>query len=381
MKGFEYFSPTRIVFGEGSVREVANFLLDEVGHEEDRILIVTGKHSSKANGSLDVLKNVLNRKHLCIFDGVEENPGAQTVNKVANIARAEKIELVIGLGGGSAMDVAKCVALLARTDHSIQDYLGGNLKPTGAKRGATSLPIIAIPTTAGTGSEVTQHAVITWNFRKKGYSNSVLFPETAILDPELTLSMPYEITVNTGIDALTHAIEGYLSTRATPISDQLAIEAISIIRFALPEVVRDLKNIKLRARLLYASLLGGLVISQSHTIVLHALGYPLTTFYGIPHGRANGVLLPWVIDFLSSGEPASWLKERLSAIVKLFGGIDGLHKFLSTLGISPKLSNYGVTEEDIPGFVIDVLGRRNLLVTPRPVSEEDITNIYQQALY
>ena len=369
MKKFEYFSPMRIVFGEGKLQEIASFL-----PPVERILVVTGRNSSKKNGTLDLLKASLKEKTLFIFDEVEENPGLETVNKGTRIAREEKVGLVIGLGGGSPMDAAKCIALLATNDGIIEDYLAGD------KDAYSPLPIIAIPTTAGTGSEVTQHAVITMGSHKKGYSNQGIFPKVAILDPKLTSSMPPDITVNTGVDALTHSIEGYLSILATPESDNVAIEAIKIIKDELPKVARDGENLEARSRMLYASMLGGLVISRTRTIILHALGYPLTTFYGLPHGRANGALIPWALEFLGrnvgvqSFEP---LQEKISSITEIFGDIN---EFINNLGISTRLSDYGITQNDIPRFIKDVWGRRNLEVTPKEVKREDIENIYKQAL-
>ncbi len=368
MKKFEYFSPTRIVFGEEKLQEVANFV-----PPVEKILVVTGRSSSKKSGALDLLKASLKEKTLFIFDEVEENPGIETVNKGTRIAREEKVGLIIGLGGGSPMDAAKCIALLATNDGVMENYLGGD------KDAYSPLPIIAIPTTAGTGSEVTQHAVITMGSHKKGYSNTGLFPKVAVLDPTLTLSMPPEITVNTGVDALTHSIEGYLSILATPESDNVAVEAIRIIKKELPKVAQDGRNLEARSRMLYASMLGGLVISRTRTIILHALGYPLTTFYGVPHGRANGALLPWAFEFLDKdvGINVSPLQEKISSIVKIFGDIN---EFINNLGISTRLSNYGITQNDIPRFVKDVWGRRNLEVTPKEVKQEDIESIYKQAL-
>ncbi len=367
MKEFKYFSPTKIIFGEGKFQEIANLL-----PSAKKIFVVTGKHSSKANGSLDSLKTLLKEKTLLIFDEVEENPGLETVNKGANIARKNEIELVIGLGGGSPMDAAKCIALLATNDGLMENYLNGE------KNNSVPLPIIEIPTTAGTGSEVTQHAVITIGSHKKGFSNQEIFPKIAILDPMLTLSMPQNITVNTGVDALSHSIEGYLSILATQESDKVAIESIKIIKEELPKVVQDGKNIEARSHVLYASMLGGFVISRTRTIILHALGYPLTTFYRIPHGKANGAMLPWVFEFLKKGEHTnSPLQEKISSILEIFGDIN---KFINDLGISTKLSDYGITRDDIPRFVKDVWGRRNLEVTPKEVKQEDIENIYKKAL-
>jgi alcohol dehydrogenase len=224
---FEHYSPTRIVFGRGKFGDLPNFLPTDAG----RILVVTRKRSSKENGSLEILQDSLKRtgKVCFVFDKVEQNPSTKTVNTGARFVREKSPDLVVGLGGGSAMDTAKCIALLAKNDGDIEDYIRGK------KASNLPLPIVAIPTTAGTGSEVTQYAVVTDSkLNTKGaYAGPEIFPMLALLDPELTLSMPKEVTVNTGVDALTHAIEGYLSNRATPISDILALESVKIIKETL----------------------------------------------------------------------------------------------------------------------------------------------------
>jgi alcohol dehydrogenase len=370
MKDFQYHSPTKIIFGNNKLEEIAEF----VPATCERILVITGKHSSKANGSLDLLVTSLQRKHISIFDEVEENPSARVVNSAARMARQQRADLVIGLGGGSPMDTSKFVAMLTTNEGNIEEYLDGKTPEH------EFTPIIAVPTTAGTGSEVTQHAVVTRDLTKKGHSTSGFFPETAILDPTLSLSIPREITVDTGIDALTHAIEGYLSLRATPVSDSLAIEAIRITKEWLPRAASNGKDVEARSRMLYASLLAGLVISQSGTIVLHALGYSLTTFHGLPHGRANGILLPTVLEFLSSRKSSHPLDKKLALIAEVFGSPDEAREFVTDLGVSTKLSDHGVGPQEVPRFVQDVLGRRNLPLTPVKITKQDIEKIYTRAL-
>ncbi|MCK4353380.1 iron-containing alcohol dehydrogenase [candidate division WOR-3 bacterium] len=369
MKEFKHYLPTQIIFGKGKLKDLSNFLPPNI----ERILIVTGKHSSKKNGSLDFLKTSFKKlnKSTFIFDKVEQNPSIQTINKGAGFAREKSPDLVIGLGGGSVIDATKCIALLAKNDGKMEDYIKGE------KSLNSPLPIVAIPTTAGTGSEVTQYAVLICSNTKRAYSNPKIFPTIALLDPELTISMPEEITINTGIDALTHAIEGYLSKEATPISTLLAIRAIKIIKEWLPRVALNGEDIEARTQMLYASMLAGLVIAQTKTIILHALGYPLTTLYNIPHGRANGILLPYVLEFLNDTQ-----RTKISKIIEIFSGkdLDVINKFVNDLGISTSMKDYGITSNDIPNFVQDAWGRRNLKVTLKKVTKEDIANIYNQAL-
>ena len=368
---FIHYLPTKVIFGTGKLNELSEHLPTSI----KRALIITGKRSSRENGSLQALQDVFKKLRITyeVFDRVEPNPSTNTVNEAGQLARNESPDIIVGLGGGSAMDAAKCVAVLATNPGNIEDYIG---------KEATNppLPIVAIPTTAGTGSEVTQYAVLTDTKlnRKRAYASTKIFPTLAVLDPQFTVTMPAHVTIDTGMDALTHAIEGYLSTRATPLSDVLAIEAIKLIKTYLPKVATNGGDLTARSHMLYASMLAGMVISQTRTIMLHAIGYPLTTLYGIPHGRANAIMLPYVLDFLTDVRT-----DRIEEIIKLFGGKDltAIEQFVHSLGISTKLSDYGITEPDISRFVDDVKNRtRNLSVTPKPVTPADILTLYHRAL-
>ena len=368
---FIHYLPTKVIFGTGKLNELSEHLPTSI----KRVLIITGKRSSRENGSLQALQDVFKKLRITyeVFDRVEPNPSTNTVNEAGQLARNESPDIIVGLGGGSAMDAAKCVAVLATNPGNIEDYIG--------KEATNSpLPIVAIPTTAGTGSEVTQYAVLTDTKlnRKRAYASTKIFPVLAVLDPQFTVTMPAHVTIDTGMDALTHAIEGYLSTRATPISDILAIEAIKLIKTYLPKAATNGGDLTARSHMLYASMLAGMVISQTRTIMLHAIGYPLTTLYGIPHGRANAIMLPYVLDFLMDVRA-----DRIEEIIKLFGGKDltAIKQFVHSLGISTKLSDYGITEPNIARFVDDVKNRtRNLSVTPKPVTPADISTLYRRAL-
>ncbi|MDD2889378.1 MAG: iron-containing alcohol dehydrogenase [bacterium] len=364
MQGFNLFSPTRIIFGEGKIKTLPEIL----PINSNKILIVTGKNSSKNNGILSTVQSILadTNKKIFIFDEIKPNPVTNIVDLGSKIAKKNSIDLVLGIGGGSSMDASKCIAMLVNNEGNVKDYIKGKkiINPV--------LPIITIPTTAGTGSEVNQSVVISdlETKTKTGLSSEYMFPRFAILDPTFTLSMSHTLTVDTGIDALTHVIEGYLSTKATISSDKLALESIEIIKEALPQLVKNLKDVSLRTQMLYASMLGGLVISKTGTIMLHAMGYPLTTFYNIPHGRANGILLPTMMEFLKG--------DKIDTINYIFR--NNLRKFLNNLGISTNLRDYGIIPEDVIRFLDNVWGRRNFTVTPKLVTKDDIINLYKQAL-
>ncbi|MFA5032809.1 MAG: iron-containing alcohol dehydrogenase [bacterium] len=364
MQRFNLFTPTRIIFGEDKIKTLSGIL----PVNSNKVLIVTGKNSSKTNGILDITQTILTNanKKIFIFDEIEPNPLTNTVDSGAKIARENSVDLVLGIGGGSPLDASKSIAMLVNNEGPIKDYINGKkiINPV--------LPIITVPTTAGTGSEVDQSVVISDSETKSktGLSSEFMFPHFAILDPTFTLSMPHSLTVDTGIDALTHVIEGYLSTKATISSDKLALEAIEIIKETLPLIVKTPKDISLRTQMLYASMLGGIVISKTGTIMLHAMGYPLTTFYNIPHGRANGILLPTMMEFLKG--------DKIDTINYIFR--NNLRKFLNNLGISTNLRDYGIISEDVMKFLNNVWGRRNFVVTPKVVTKKDIINLYKQAL-
>lgn len=367
MSVFESFTPTQIIFGEGKINTLPEILPENAKN----VLIVTGKSSSKANKILQTTQSIISplNKKVFVFDKIEPNPLTITVDTGAQFAKLNSIDIVLGIGGGSPMDAAKCIALVANNNIPMKNFLKGALPEKPA------IPTITIPTTAGTGSEVNHSGVISdENTKSKsGFTSEYIFPKAAILDPTFTITMPQDITVDTGIDALTHAIEGYLSTRAVIESDKLALETIIIIKDTLPKVVENRRDIALRTQMLYASMLGGLIIAKAGTIMLHAMGYPLTTFYNIPHGRANGILLPDVLEFLKTSQP-----QKIQTINSIFNG--KIEKFLNKLGISTKLKDYNIKDTDIPRFLDNVWGRRNLLTTPQSVSKQDIINLYSESL-
>lgn len=293
---FNFLCPTQIFFGLGAISTNKN-ALSKLGQ---KALIITGGMSSKINKSLEDMMTALNSEGIDykVFDQVEQNPSLSTVYTGTKIATEFDADFIIGIGGGSPLDAAKAVAVLAKNDLSEQDLM--------AKKWQNNpLPIVAVPTTAGTGSEVTQSAVLTvdWAETKMSISGNELFPTIAFLDPRYTINLPWDITINTAVDALSHSIEGFISNKATVFSDLLALESISIIGQLLKTMNKDNISLSEREELLYASMLAGIVIAQTGTNVIHSLGYPLTYFKNLPHGLANGVLMKGALTFMSAGSP------------------------------------------------------------------------------
>lgn len=301
MQDFRFFMPTNMVFGQDVVKKAgSNLALGK------KALIVTGQSSARLSGALDDVLSVLPGEYV-IFDQVENNPTLDTVAKGGELARNEGCDYVIAIGGGSPLDAAKVMAILA-----VNEKEPIELYDTGWQKRA--LPIVAIPTTAGTGSEVTQYAVMTLEEAqtKKSVGGPDLFPQVAYLDAKYTASLPLHVTIDTAVDALSHLVEGYLSTRATPASDFVALQGIALWGTAISALREGEIPLETRETLLLASSLGGITIAQTGTTLVHALGYPLTFFHDLPHGRANGLLMTSYLEYTASHAP-----ERVENVLEL----------------------------------------------------------------
>jgi alcohol dehydrogenase class IV len=302
----KYYMPTKVIAGRGCVKSSAA-LLSKYGK---RALVMTGKGSAKRNGSLrDVEEALASRGIGCaLFDGVESNPGIANCREAARAARDARADFIIGIGGGSPLDAAKAAAILALNELADAELFGGEY-PKGA------LPVVALPTTAGTGSEVTQYAILTNDAieSKSSISWEGIFPALAFLDAEYTATLDARVAANTAMDALSHAVEGYLSLRSDPWSRAIAYEALRLFGRSLPELAKGERGEGLRSELLLASDMAGAVIAQTGTTIVHAMGYSLTYFKGIDHGRANGLLLGPYLEFIGAEKPDA-VREVLSAL-------------------------------------------------------------------
>ncbi len=367
MRAFDFHLPTKVVFGPGRVRELAAVL----SPDWKRVLIVTDKTAGKASGALDAVASGLKGREVQVFDDVGENPSLECLEAGKALARPGRTDLVIGIGGGSPMDAAKGIATLAVNNGDMKDYMRG----TPLER--DPLPVICVPTTSGTGSEVTPFAVFTDSVLKTkgGFCHPGIFPRLAIVDPELSYSMPERLAVNTGLDVLTHALESYLSTEATPLTDALALQAVGIVLDNLPAAAR--KDKPAMDAMSYASMTAGVVIAHAGTILLHILAYPLTVFHGIPHGLANALLLPAFLDFMRS---RSRVGERVEDLDRAFRNAGGLEAFLAGLSVRTGLSSYGIGKEEFGLFAAKTIVKGDIAITPADIAEEDLVAIYTAAL-
>lgn len=307
---YTYYMPAKVVSGRDCI-SVNAALLRPFGK---KALIVTGKSSAK-NGALSDAVSALseNGQDYAVFDEVTPNPGLSCVQKGAATARREGADFVVGIGGGSPMDAAKAVAALARQPRADGEIFSGGWTED-------VLPVIAVPTTAGTGSEVTPYAVLTDDFRrtKTSISSPAMFPKLAFLDGKYTAGLSRKTAVHTAVDALSHAIEGMFTKRSNPMSDLAALESIRLLFSVFPKLENERVPLAPEDRdiLLYASTLAGTVIAQSGTTAVHSMGYPLTYHYGTDHGEANGVLLGEMLALCSERLPGRTRKILSAAGLK-----------------------------------------------------------------
>lgn len=362
----QYFMPTRVIMGEDSIKKNPS-VFSEMGK---KALIVTGKSSAKKNGSLDDVIEVLskNGQSWSIYDKVMSNPTVECVYEGASHARAEEVDYVIGIGGGSPMDAAKAIAMLACQDITEDQLFSGNY-------GKEVLPMIFVPTTAGTGSEVTSASVLTHHKQKTkiGISSPVLFPDVAFLDAKYMDDLPRDVTVYTVIDALSHSVEGMLSVRANPLTDALASVSIRMIASCFEALKKFDLSRKDRENLLYASTLAGMVISSTGTVAVHAMGYSLTYFKNMDHGRANGVLLAEFLRFIEEHLP-----DKVEQILSYMGmkNVDEFKDLLDELlGLKEE-----ITLDEINMYTEITMPKHNIKNTIVEPKKEDIFNIYKSSL-
>jgi len=361
---FRYFMPVKTFFGKDCIlKNSSEFLL--LGKKS---LIVTGRSSAEKNGSLADVKAALESVNISYvhYNGIEPNPTVENVREAALIAKKSGADFIIGIGGGSPLDAAKAIAILAANDIDDDALFGGVYKNR-------PLPVAAVPTTAGTGSEVTPYSILTYNkiSNKKSIAADSIFPAAAFLDPAYTETLSAETTINTAVDALSHAVEGYLSVRATDVIKPYALESIKIIGECIPELIADEVTAVVREKLLYASMLAGVVIAHAGTTAVHAMGYPLTYHKDIDHGRANGLVLYHYLKFL---EPSiDKVKHVIDAI-----GMSDIDEFGRTidklLGEKEILS-----EEEITEFTKTAMTGKNIANTNPQPEERDIRKIFEDS--
>ena len=383
-KTFSFTGARKIVFGCGSFSGLAAQVRDL---RAKKPFVALDGNLAKM-GMRDRIVEMFDREGMkaVLYDKVLPEPPLEQADEGAKLAQKGKCDLVIGIGGGSAMDVAKAVAVVAAHGAEAKDFLGLNKVP------GPGLPTIMVPTTAGTGSEVTFTAVfVRSDLQKKEGMNSVyMYPDLALLDPELTVSLPPQPTAASGIDALCHAIESYTSVIASPASEMFSLEAVALIAGNLRTCVHNGKDIEAREAQMLGSLYAGIGLANAGVGAAHSLSYPLGGKYGISHGIANTLMLPRIMEYNlpgalekfalvaeAMGENTEGLSVRDAAML----AVEAVDNLIEDCGIATGLEELGIPEEDFPEMArVAMTVARPLENNPRKVTLEDAIAIYRTAL-
>ncbi|KEA62218.1 Alcohol dehydrogenase [Marinobacterium lacunae] len=384
MYNFNFFFPTTLKSGYGLAKKAGELLKPYV---HKKLMVVTDK-GLVDSGALIGFFDSLDQAGLKydIYQDVQPNPSSEVIDDAVAFLRSSDCDAIIGIGGGSSIDASKAVAAMATNPGSILDYEGYDRLIN------DPLPLFAIPTTSGTGSECTASTVVTnpQNSFKTAIISPRLFPKLAILDPELTIQLPPAITASTGMDALTHAIESYVSKQANPISRALAIEAIRMIAQNLKKAYFVGTDASARENMLIASFLAGLAFSQSKLGNVHAISHTFGGIFNIPHGVANAALLPFVVKFNMDACPelfkdiAVALGESVDGLDDYSAGsktIDAIVKLNAVIGIPANVQELGVKLDKTQQMVEDSMRSGNVLVNPRLTRASDIEQIITNAYH
>ena len=387
LNNFSFNTTAGIRFGSGTSKSCVSEISKKLG---ENILFVTDKDLMKlklTEPTLNELKK--NSSKVEIFEDVEADPSLKTLENAIEVGKKINATGVIGFGGGSSMDVAKLASLILGSNEEIDEAWGvANAK-------GPRLPLVLVPTTAGTGSEVTPISIITvGEEEKKGVSSPIILPDLAILDPDLTLGLPAHTTAATGIDAMVHAIEGYASANKNnnPISKMLAVEALKLLGGSIEKAVFEGADIEARSNMLIGAMLAGKSFANSPVAAVHALAYPIGGTFHISHGLSNSLVLPYVLRFNSVSNKATKDYSEIApfafpdintnqgnqAVCSEF--IDRLEQLSKKLGLPQRLREVNIPKEACKKMASDAMKQTRLLVNnPREVTEADALNIYESA--
>lgn len=371
----------KLITGNGAIEK----LMDEVVRLQIKNPLIVTDKVLETIGVITQIKNILKNHPHDVYTGVQPEPEISIVEECKRMFLEGKHDGVIAVGGGSAIDIAKAVSAYAKIDDHLKSIFGTDLIPE------KGFPIIAIPTTAGTGSEVTNISILSDKEEqlKKGIVSDFILPDVAIVAPEMTITMPKSVTAASGIDALVHAIEAYISVNASPITDALAIHAIKLISTNLPKAYANPANIQAREQMATASLMAGMAFGNAGVGAVHALAYPLGGRFSIPHGVSNALLLPYVMEWnkiscldrfreiaVAFGENVQDLTDREAADKAVFA----MDYLCRAVNIPKGLRSFQIPESAIIDMAEDASKIDRLLKSnPRVFSKQEIEEIYRSA--
>ena len=382
MKNFTFTVPQDIIFGMGSLKRLPE-LLKKNGSA--KMLLVSDRGLEKL-GVVEKVRSIVTASgtEVAEFLDVEPNPSVDTVNAAVKAYQEAEATSIVALGGGSPMDVAKAVGVLAKFGGQITEYEGAHKVP------GKIVPIIAIPTTAGTGSEVTAFSVITdtsRNYKLTVFSYE-LIPSYALLDPELIMTAPASIAASCGVDALIHAWEAYTSRDASPFSDAMAEKAMELIGANIRRFVANRQDEEAACAMMSGSMFAGIAFAWARLGNVHAMSHPVSAFFHVPHGVANSILLPTIVEYNALADHGryekiyNYISKESEPVVDFVPEmlVDEASELLKDLGIPSRLSDVGVTEDKIPQMAADAMKSGNILANPRQSTQKDIEMLYHKAL-
>lgn len=385
MQSFRFDTPASLAFEFGAAGRLDQIIGKRLG---EVLLFITDPGIQKL-GLCDQAIAALRKAGLkvIVYDQIETDPSHECLLEAVEVGRAAHVTGVVGFGGGSSLDVAKLAALLLGSGEDIDAVWGvGNAK-------GPRLPLVLVPTTAGTGSEVTPISIITVaGDEKRGVSSPVILPDIAVLDPDLTTGLPAHITASTGIDAMVHAIEAYASKNENnnPLSKMLARQALQLLGANIEKAVSDGQDREARGAMLLGSMLAGQAFANSPVAAVHALAYPIGGTFHIPHGLSNALVLPHVLRFNEPMAASVYaeiaidafpdLKREKGSQSRCAAFIERLEKLSTKLGLQRRLRDVGIGKEDLPKMARDAMKQTRLLINnPRDVKEADALAIYEAA--
>lgn len=382
MKEFSFSVPQEIIVGKGSLARLPE-AAEKLGGKHG--FIISGPHLNKMGIVASCSESLENAGiKVDAYTETEGNPSVETVEKAAAAFCKSGADFIIALGGGSPMDVAKAVGVVARYGGSITEYEGGGRVP------GEIIPLIAIPTTAGTGSEVTAFSVITDHSRnyKLTVFSYKLIPAYAILDPELLTTAPVSVAAACGIDAMVHALEAYISKDASPFSDAMAEKALELIGKNIRRYVADRTDIEAAEAMITGSLFAGIAFSWARLGDVHAMSHPVSAYFDVPHGVANAILFPTIVEYNALADRGKYLKlfnyisltPASEAEFEPFMLVDLLTELNEQLGIPGSLGEVGVTADKFDAMADDAMKSGNIAVNPRSTTKKDVLSLYEKAL-
>lgn len=382
MNDFAFKIPQEIVFGVGALSRLPE-LLGKLG--SDNVLVVSDRSLEKI-GMVDEILRIVRESGIQAhtFLDILPNPTVDMVNAAVEAYRSAGATSIVALGGGSPMDVAKAVGVLATYGGSITQYEGAHKVP------GPIVPMIAIPTTAGTGSEVTAFSVITDTARsyKLTVFSYELLPRYALLDPNMITSVPPSVAAACGVDALIHALEAYVSLGASPFSDAMAEKAMALIGGNIRRFVANRRDIEAASAMMSGSMFAGIAFAWARLGNVHAMSHPVSAYFGVAHGIANAILLPVVVEYNALADKGryeviyNYIREKKEPATDFTPQMlaDELRSLNRQLGIPESLSAVGVTEDKIPAMAEDAMKSGNIAVNPRQTTLRDVIALYHRAM-